>query len=131
MDKKNKILIVEDEKPMVLALKDKFEREGFVVSEASDGVEGLAKAFAEKPDIILLDILMPKMDGLATLKHLRAENDYGKAVPVILLTNLSADKEEIIQTVAETGPAYYIVKSSLTIQEVVDKVRDLLANPAS
>ena len=99
---------------------------GFLALTAKDGQEGLATALAEKPDLILLDILMPVMDGLTMLQKLRQENDYGKKVPVILLTNLSADSEDIVKKVAETGPAYYIVKSSFTIPEVDKKVKEVL-----
>ena len=72
-----KILIVEDEEIMLKALVEKFSSEGFEVVQAIDGEEGLKKALCEKPDIILLDILLPKMDGMAVLKKLR-EDTWGK-----------------------------------------------------
>src|SRR5689334_6315852 len=84
----HKILIVDDEKPLLEALTDKFTREKFSTFGASDGEEGLEVAKRIQPDIILLDIVMPKMDGMTMLKLLR-EEPWGKDVPVILLTNLS------------------------------------------
>ena len=124
---KKQVLIVEDEVSMLNALTDKFEREGFSVEGARDGKTGLDRALAGKPDIILLDIVLPVMDGLTFLKQLRSANDWGKSVPVILLTNLSADKAEIVRTVAETEPAYYLVKADWKIEQVVEKVREQLA----
>jgi CheY-like chemotaxis protein len=83
-----KILIVEDEEPMRRVLKDTLEQEGFIVFESSDGKAGLEEAFVKRPDLILLDILMPKMDGMTVLKQLR-EEEWGKGVPVVILTNLN------------------------------------------
>ena len=125
-DQKKKVLIVEDEAPMLAALTDKFEREGFSVEGARDGKTGLDRARVTKPDIILLDIVLPVMDGLTMLKQMRATNDWGKTVPVILLTNLSADKAEIVRTVAETEPSYYLVKTDWTLDQIVEKVREQL-----
>lgn len=125
---RNKILVVEDEASMRKALVDKLRLEGFEVLSANDGKEGLDKAFKETPDLILLDILMPIMNGLTMLQKLRQAGEYGKKVPVILLTNLSADDENVIKKVAETEPAYYIVKASLTLEEVVQKIKERLAN---
>ena len=100
-----KILVVEDEISLRKALADKFRREGFAVLEAKDGEEGLAVALKEQPHIILLDIVLPKMDGMTMLKKLRQENAWGKSVPVILLTNLSADDDSILKGVTEDKPA--------------------------
>lgn len=121
-----KILIIEDEAPMLRALTDKFTKEGFAVRQANNGSLGLTMALEEKPDVILLDIVLPIMDGLTMLKKLRGENTYGKTVPVILLTNLSADREDIMKTIAETEPSYYLVKTNFTISQVVAKVREQL-----
>ena len=86
---KSKILIVEDEKPMLETLKDKCNKEGWDVFVAQDGEEGLNIAFEEKPEIILLDIVMPKLDGMEFMKKIRDDEEWGKNVPVIMLTNLS------------------------------------------
>ena len=124
---KEKILIVEDEMSQRKALVDKFTREGFHVLEARDGEEGFNVALTQHPHIILLDIVMPKMDGMTMLKKLRQENTWGKSVPVILLTNLSADDDKIIQGVAADEPAYYLVKSNWAINDVVEKVKERLS----
>ncbi len=118
------ILIVEDDLAIIDIYSTALSVEGFEVFTAVNGEEGLQKALAETPDLILLDILMPVMDGLTMLQKLREENDYGKKVAVILLTNLSAGNEDIIKKIAETEPIYYIVKNSLTIKELVEKVKD-------
>lgn len=121
------ILIVEDEQSQRKALVDKFTREGFSVLEARDGKEGFAAALQKQPHIILLDIVMPKMDGMTMLKKLRQANTWGKGVPVVLLTNLSSDDEKITKGVTEDEPAYYLVKSNWTISDVVEKVRERLS----
>src|SRR5947209_6750500 len=122
--KKIKILIVEDEASIVDIYSIKLNEEGFEVSAAANGQEGLQKAVAEMPDLILLDILMPVMDGLTMLGLLRKKNEYGNKVPVILLTNLSAGNENIITKVAETEPLHYIVKSSSSLEDVVKKIKE-------
>ena len=125
MAEQKKILIIEDEKPLLQALVEKFGREGFKVLEASNGEDGLAVALKEHPDIILLDIVMPKMDGMTVLKKLR-EDEWGKKAPVILLTNLSATGANIIEGIVENEPSYYLVKSDWKIEDVVAKVRETL-----
>jgi len=107
------------------ALVEKFGREEFETLEAGNGEDGLATALKEHPDIILLDIVMPKMDGMTVLKKLR-EDEWGKKVPVILLTNLSATGADIIEGIVEQEPSYYLVKSDWKIEDVVAKVKDTL-----
>ena len=124
---KKKILIIEDENSQRKALMEKFTREGFTVLEARDGEEGLRVALKEQPHIILLDIVMPKMDGMTMIKKLRQENDWGKSVPVILLTNLSSDDDKINKMITENEPAYYLVKSNYLLSEVVEKVKERLS----
>lgn len=131
-DSKNnkKILIVEvveDETSLRKALGDKLVREGFTMLEAQNGEEGLATALRERPDLILLDIVMPKMDGLTMMKKLRGENEWGKNVPIILLTNLSADSEEMNKAITDCGPAYFLVKSNWTMSELLEKIKERLA----
>ncbi|OHA24840.1 MAG: hypothetical protein A3D52_02590 [Candidatus Taylorbacteria bacterium RIFCSPHIGHO2_02_FULL_44_36] len=128
--KDKKILVieeVEDEKSLRDVLHDKFVKEGFSVLEARDGEEGLATALRERPDIILLDIIMPKMDGLTMMKKLREGNEWGKKVPIILLTNLSADDDKIMAAITNDEPAYYLVKSNYTIEDLVEKIRERLS----
>ncbi|MBU0976241.1 MAG: response regulator [Patescibacteria group bacterium] len=117
------ILIVEDDAPILQALVDKFTNEGFSVIEASDGEEGLMKAKDEKPEVILLDIVMPKMDGITMLKELRG-SDWGKDIPVFLLTNLS-DMDKISESV-QIGISGYMIKSDWKLEDVVKKVKEKL-----
>src|SRR6185295_10847997 len=100
MEDKKKILIVEDELPMLNALSDTFKDEGFIVIQAHDGEEGLESAKETLPDIILVDILMPKMDGMTMLKKLR-EDENGKNIPVIVLTNVAPDSNSTLNAVSE------------------------------
>lgn len=125
-DKKN-ILIVEDDPSTSDVYSIALIQQGFVVHTAFNGKEGLEKAQKEHPDLILLDILMPIMDGFTMLQELRKSGDYGKSVPVILLTNLSASNEDIIKKVAETEPVYYIVKISMGPEEIVEKIKERLS----
>jgi DNA-binding response OmpR family regulator len=106
---KKKILIIEDEKPLARALELKLTHEGFEVKSAFNGEEGLEVALHEHPDLIMLDIIMPVMDGITMLKKLREANEWGKTVPVIFLTNLGADDEKIMKAIADNVPAYYLV----------------------
>ena len=80
-----KILLVDDEPEVLEFLKKRLEKEGFLVSTAKDGVEGLQKAQSELPDLILLDIIMPNKDGFTMLKELRAEESL-RSIPVIIVT---------------------------------------------
>ena len=125
-----KILVieaVEDDTPLRDVLRDKFTTEGFKVLEAKDGEEGLSIALREHPDLIVLDILMPKMDGITMMKKLRQADSWGKSVPIILLTNLSADDEKINQAITENEPAYFIVKSNWKINDLVEKIKERLS----
>lgn len=124
MDKK-KILIVEDEEPMLNALSDYLETQEFATLMARDGEEGLGIALKEHPDLMLLDILMPKMDGMIMLQKLR-EDEWGKQAPVIILTNVSPDANSLINSVLKNEPAYYLVKSDVKLEGIVDKIKDVL-----
>ena len=119
---KNKILLItEDEPALRYVLRDKLSNIGFKVFEAADGEEGLAVALKERPDLILLDLLMPKMDGISMLKKLR-EDEWGKKVKVLVLTNLE-DTNKISEAI-EHGAEEYLVKSDWTIESIVSKVRE-------
>lgn len=118
-----KILIVEDEQDMRQALVDELTREGFQTLEAKNGREGLESALKEHPDLILLDIVMPVMDGMTMMKKLR-ESENGKDIPVIMLTNLS-DIEKVSNAL-EFEIYDYLVKSNWKIEDVTDRVRKKL-----
>ncbi len=115
---------MEDEAAVSGVLRDNLENEGFEVFIATDGEEGLNMALKEKPDLILLDILLPKIDGTTVMQKLR-EDSWGKTVPIILLTNLEADAEKM-RRVAKDEPAYYMVKSAWKMEDVVAKVKEVL-----
>ena len=121
------IEVVEDDTSLANVLQDKFKLEGFDAVMAKDGEEGLAVALSKHPDLILLDIMMPKMDGITMMKKLRNGDEWGKNVPIILLTNLSADDEKINWAIAENAPAYYLMKSNWTINDLVEKIRERLS----
>ena len=115
-----KILVVEDDLPLLNALHEKLSSAGLTVVDAKNGEEGLATALSGHPDLIILDILMPKMDGLEMLKKMR-EDAWGKQVPVMILTNLSDDGSIAHQMTEETFD--YIIKSDIKIEAVVEKVK--------
>ncbi|MEK7584766.1 MAG: response regulator [Patescibacteria group bacterium] len=123
MPEKKKILIVEDEEMLSTMYKVKFENEGYEVFTASNGTDGLAVAVKHSLHLILLDIIMPKIDGFAVLKKLK-ENAKTKSVPVILLTNLGQDED--ISRGKELGAAGYLIKANNTPSEVVAKVKDFI-----
>jgi DNA-binding response OmpR family regulator len=124
---KSTILVVEDEVSLRGALCDKFTREGFTVFGAKDGEAGLELAVREQPHIILLDMMMPKMDGITMLLQLRAQGEWGKRVPVLLLTNVSSDDKRIPKDMMDTGSVSYLVKSDWPISKLVEKVRETIA----
>lgn len=118
-----KVLLVEDEDMLSEMYKIKFEKEGFVFLRAVEGADGLALANKEKPDIILLDVIMPKMDGFAVLKKLKSDPNT-KKIKVILLTNLGQDED--INKGKEMGADDYLVKANFTPTQVLDRVRKVL-----
>ena len=117
------MLIVEDETPLLRALMEKFGHHGFRVLTAENGEKGLNLANQEHPEVILLDIVMPKMDGIMVLKKLRAD-DKTKDIPIILLTNLY-DNEKLAEA-AQYGVYDYLIKSDWKIEDVVKKVKEKL-----
>jgi len=122
-ERNSTILIVEDEKPLRQALVDKFTREGFSILEAKDGEEGLRAAQDKHPALILLDIIMPKMDGMTMLQELRRDDAAG-GIPVIILTNLT-DAKAVEKAVGQ-GVYDFLVKSDWRLEEVVAKVKKKL-----
>jgi DNA-binding response OmpR family regulator len=123
---KRMVLIVEDDASLRGALHDKLKLEGFLPVEARNGAEGVQFALRDQPDLILLDILMPEMDGLTVMKKIREASEWGKTVPIILLTNLNADSEEIKTAIAENKPAHFLTKSESTIDSIIEKITETL-----
>lgn len=116
-----KILIVDDEHDVQKILGDKIKSEGFEVESAFDGEDALKKVNKEKPDLILLDIIMPRMDGISFLHELKKDPELD-AIPVIMLTNLSS--KEKVQESVEAGVRDYLVKAHYTLGEVIKKVKE-------
>lgn len=119
----NKILIIEDEGFIIRTLEDNLAAEGYKIDVAKNGEDAIKKIGKEKPDIILLDILMPKRDGFYVLEETK-KNPEWKLIPVIILSNLGEDT--IIKQALEMGADEYFVKSQHPIQEIVEKVKDYL-----
>jgi DNA-binding response OmpR family regulator len=119
------ILVVEDEKSLQGALYDKLTREGFSVIIAQNGVEGLEKSLNQEPDLILLDLDMPKLNGMEMLRELR-KDDWGKSVPVIILTNLPSSDENINKDIAELEPTYYLAKIENGLEGISNKIKERL-----
>ncbi len=119
-----KILIVEDEIMLADVMRDEFVTAGFDVSVGRDGVEGLAMAQALKPDLILVDVLMPKMDGITMLKNLRTNPEFAK-IPAAVLTNLN--DSQTIQDALESGAYDFLVKSNWNPKDMVKYVKEKLS----
>jgi two-component system alkaline phosphatase synthesis response regulator PhoP len=120
-DTPKRVLIVEDERLIVKPLAMKLELSGFSVNTAFDGQEALDILSKEKFDIILLDLMMPKVDGFDVLAELRRRNDM---TPVIVASNLNQESD--VMKALELGVTSYYVKSDITLEEVVDKIREAL-----
>jgi len=126
-DVKQKVLIVDDDTFLSGIYATKLDLEGFEVETAHDGEEGLKVAARMLPDIILLDVLMPKLDGFETLKRLKADAAL-KDTPVIMLTNLG-QKEDVEKGIQE-GAADYLIKAHFVPSEAVEKIRGVLKGRA-
>jgi len=120
---KIKILLIEDDSFLLSMYATKFEMENFEVLTAEDGEKGVRYAAKELPDIILLDILLPKVNGFDVLKQIKT-NQQTSRIPVILLSNLS-QRSEIEQGLA-LGAADYLIKAHFMPSEVVDKIKQVL-----
>ena len=119
-----KILIVEDDALMMRLYSKVFEIEGYAVATAIDGEEGLLQVHKEIPTLILLDVMMPKMNGLQLLEKLKSDPTT-KKIPVVMLTNLAgvSDAEAAISK----GAVKYIIKSEFEPKQVVNMVKEILA----
>ena len=119
-ENKIKILLIEDDPFLLSMYTTKFELENFKVITAEDGAKGLKLALKEMPDIILLDILLPKIDGFEVLKALKS-NKKVNCIPVILLTNLS--QKDKVEEGLSLGADDYLIKAHFMPSEVVDKIK--------
>ncbi len=117
----NHVLIIEDEDFLIQALKDNLTAEGYMIDVAKSGDEALEKIGKKKPNLVLLDILMPKKDGFFVLEEIK-KNPEWKLIPVIVLSNLGEDKT--IKQALQMGASDYFVKSQHPIEEIIEKVKD-------
>jgi CheY-like chemotaxis protein len=117
------ILLAEDDKFLRRAAETKLKQAGFDVRVAVDGDEALAQAREQPPDLMLLDLLMPKRDGLSVLKALKADTATA-AIRVVIISNSSKDLE--MQNASDLGAVDYWIKSNLSLQELCDRVQRLL-----
>ena len=115
-----RILIVEDEPNMVAGLRDNFEYEGYEVLTASDGAEGLGRALNDAPDLVILDVMMPKMSGLDVCKQLKAKRP---SVPVIMLTARGQEVDKVVGL--ELGADDYVTKP-FSIRELLARIKAVL-----
>lgn len=118
-----KILIIEDDDFLLTMYSSKLEIEGYKVFAATDGEKGVKLAIKEKPNLILLDLLLPKKDGFTVLKELR-ENNSTKDIPVIVLTNLSQKSD--VEKCYTLGINDYLIKAHFIPSEVIVKIKRLL-----
>jgi len=123
MENKTKILIVEDDNFLLNMYADKFRAENFEVFIADDGAKGVKLTKEKIPDIILLDIMLPKMNGFEVLEKIKIDSKV-KNIPVILLTNLS-QKEEVKKGLS-LGAKDFLIKAHFMPNEVVDRVKEVL-----
>jgi len=121
--KKKIILVAEDQPSLMSALSDKLTQAGFEVIEAFNGEDCLVAVDKYNPDLILLDIVMPKMDGMTVLEKLKSDKDK-KDIPIIMLTNLSSFED--IQKATEKGAHDYLVKTDWSLEDIVKKIKERL-----
>jgi twitching motility two-component system response regulator PilH len=119
-----KILVVEDDPLMSRMYQKIFTFEGYDVTMAADGQEGLDKAREIKPTLMLLDVMMPKLNGLQVLEKLKSDPET-KAIPVVMLTNLAGEQDA--ESALSKGAIKYIIKSEHDPKEVADMVKEILA----
>ena len=120
----SKILLVEDDRFLIKAVYTKLTQKGFEVVLANDGDEAISKAKTEKPELVLLDMVLPKKSGFEVLRELKG-NPETASIPVFILSNLAQDQD--IQEGKALGAEDYIVKSNTSLSAIVDKVANFLA----
>lgn len=119
---KKKILIIEDEKPMAQLLKSTLEHEGFVVKNTINGKEGLLLLSKETFNLILLDLVIPRVDGFEVLKELKEKKI---TTPIMVLTNLGQSEDE--KKARDLGALEFFIKADISMTDIIKKVKDLLS----
>jgi len=119
----SKVLIIEDDQRINKVYNLKLAMDGIEAATAIDGEEGLRKVYSENPDLILLDLMLPKKSGFEILKEIKA-NPKTKDIPVMILSNLAQEKER--EDGLALGAIDYIVKSNMSIQQIMEKIKAVL-----
>lgn len=119
-----KVLIVEDDHFILNTVSKKFRDSGFEVFVAKDADEAIKSVKSDKPEIVLLDIILPKGNGLELLKTIKSDSESSN-IPVIIFSNLGSEND--IKTAMDSGAVSYIVKANLTPSSVVEKVKEILS----
>ena len=119
------VLIIEDDQIILEMYRDKFQVSSYGVITALNGEDGLAAALRHRPDLILLDLAMPKMDGMTVMKNLR-QDQWGTNVPVIILTNLNLDGR-MLEEIIKNKPTYSLMKANTTPEDVLEKAQEIFA----
>ena len=123
-NKAKKILFIEDESALQITFGNMLTKQGYEMIKAMDGRTGLDLAKEKKPDLILLDLILPKMDGFGVLKGLK-EDEETKDIPVIILTNLENTGD--VQRALEIGAMTYLTKANYTLTEILKKIEKVLS----
>ncbi len=118
------ILVVEDDTSLLEAVSLKCSQAGYSVLTCSEGEKALEYAFKKHPDLIVLDVLMPKMDGITVLDKLRAD-PWGMEIPVIILSNLDPT-DDILAKISQDKPSFYLLKASTSLDTLLEKISELL-----
>ncbi len=127
-DESRKVLLLVEDDPSIQRLyHDAFSLHGYDVEDAGDGEEGLIKAREVRPSVILLDVMMPKLDGISVLKKLKADPET-KDIPVIMLTNISKGSLGVDEEALEEGAVKYIVKSEHEPDDIVEMVEEVIGS---
>ena len=124
MIERKTILIIEDETALLYALEAELSYAGFQIMTATEGKDGLEKIKRFKPDLVVLDIMLPDIDGLEILKQIK-EDPQMKSIPVIIVSNL--EKKETVEKGLKLGAKEYIIKTQYTLEEVLKKIKETLA----
>ncbi|HVA97236.1 MAG TPA: response regulator [Candidatus Acidoferrales bacterium] len=120
----NKILLIEDDKILLEMYADKFTHEGFQVLTANDGQEGFTKMKTFMPAVVILDLIMPKVNGFEFLKLVKADPTLSK-IPILVLTNIFADAQDLVKN---WGVEYFLLKSNYTPENIVSKVNEIITD---
>ena len=121
-----KILVAEDEEVLLNVLKDRFEAEGWEVTTARDGEEAVESIKKIRPDLVLLDLLMPKKDGFEVLKEIRGDPEFKTLPIIVVLSNLGSDED--IKKALSLGANDYFVKTQHPMSEIVEKAKKYESN---